>query len=204
MKTVLQIAQDLAPHCAIDTPSLLSSATENTPSEYLLLRCLNEAGKEIATRNDWPELRKSYNLTGYGGPVFSLPSDYSRMVKGWALTVAGNSVRGSLSDEEFNRLVPIAGDARFYRASSTTIELWPYPNVGVTIPMLYQTVNWLDGDRSEIIADDARPLFSDELLRKGALWRWRRAKGQDFTDWLAEFEADFKTYSSFARSERLP
>jgi hypothetical protein len=188
MKTVLQIAQDLAPHCAIDTPSLLSSATENTPSEYLLLRCLNEAGKEIATRNDWPELRKSYNLTGYGGPVFSLPSDYSRMVKGWALTVAGNPVRGSLSDEEFNRLVPIAGDARFYRASSTTIELWPYPNVGVTIPMLYH----------------AKPLFSDELLRKGALWRWRRAKGQDFTDWLAEFEADFKTYSSFARSERLP
>ena len=202
MKTILQIAQDMAPQCAIDVPSALVSATDG--AELLLKNCMNESGKEIATRKDWPELRKSYTLTGNGTPAINLPSDYSRMVKGWSVTVSGNPVRGSLSDEEFNRLVPIEGVPRYYRSSGSTIELWPYLGTGITASIIYQTVNWLDGDRFEIIADDARPLFSDELLRKGAMWRWRRAKGQDFTDWLAEFEGDFKTYSSFARSERLP
>jgi hypothetical protein len=204
MKTCLEIAQELAPHCAIDRPEGLSSATEDTPNELLLLRCMNDAGKELQIRFDWPELRKSAVLTGTGGAAINLPSDYSRMVKGWGITAGGNAVRGSLSDDEFNRLVPVAGVPRYYRSSGVAVELWPYLNVGQTANLIYQTVNWLDGDRREIIKDDARPLFSDELVRKGALWRWRRANGHDYTDWLAEFEGDLKIYSSFARSERLP
>jgi hypothetical protein len=202
VKTILEIAVDLAPHCGI-TPatSLVGSITQ---TDIDLLRCLTEAGQELASRFDWPQMRLPYTVTGAGNVPHNLPDDYSRMIRGHGVTVNGANVRGSTSDDEFNRLTPVLGTPRYYRTTPTTIEFWPYINTPTTAQLLYITKNWLTGNKSVPTADDDRPVFDDILLHKGALVRWRRMKGMEFSDWLDEYEGDLKRYSGFARSERTP
>ena len=202
MKNILKIAQELAPHCGIAPATALVASTEQTDID--MLRCIVEAGKELQSRFDWPQLKKPYTITGAGNVTHNLPADYSRMVRGFSVTVAGSCVRGSLSDEEFNRLAPVLGTPRFFRTTPTTIEFWPYINTPTTAQIIYITENWLSGDKYDPTADDDAPLIDDNVVSKGALWRWKRMKGQDFTDYLAEYEADLKRYSDFARSERQP
>lgn len=202
MKTILQIAQDLAPHCGIDRPTLLISATDG--NEPRLLRCIIETGKELQSRFDWPQLRKSYTITGAGNVAHNLPSDFSRFIRGMAVVSAGKAVRGSISDDEFNRLTPAPGAARYFRSTPTSIEFWPYIDAPAQATVTYVTQNWLAGDKAEPNVDDDRPLIEDELVFKGALWRYRRMHGHDFKDFLDEYEGDLKRYSSFARAERGP
>jgi hypothetical protein len=125
------------------------------------------------------------------------------MIKGWAVTSGGVNVRGPLSDDEFNRLTPVLGIPRYYRTSNATLESWPFINAPDTISIVYVSENWLSGDKKEISQDTDLPLFDDEILMQGALWRFKRMKGYDFTDQLAKFEASLSIYSSFARPERV-
>jgi hypothetical protein len=202
MRTILKIAQDLAPDLGIEQPQALILSQEQADIDLLL--CIVDAGQELQSRFDWPQLRKPYTISGAGNSALNLPIDYSRMVKGWSVTSSGQNVRGSLSDEEFNRLVPIAGQPRYYRSSNTSLELWPYINVGTNVSILYVTMNWLVGDKSAPTIDIDTPLFDDILVSKGAKWRFLRMQGEDFVDEIAEYEASLNRYSSFARSERLP
>ena len=201
MKSILEIAQDMAPHCGIAAVTALVSSQDET--ERSILRCLNEAGAEMQSRFDWPQLRKTVTLAGAGNIEYSLPTDFSRLVKGFSIkTETGTPVRGSLSDDEFNRLTSVAGVPRYFRQTDVSIEFWPYVNAPATVTVQYISKDWLSGDSDKIVADGSTPLFDDEALRKGALWRWRRMNGHEYKDWLDEYEADLARYSSFARTER--
>jgi hypothetical protein len=46
--------------------------------------------------------------------------------------------------------------------------------------------------RAVFAADDDTTVFNEDLLVKGMVWRWKRQKGLDYTDDLAEFEAILK------------
>lgn len=201
MKTIIQIAQDLAPHLGIATPSPVVGSVEQEVID--VLRCINEAGLELMSRFDWPQLQKEYVITLTGNVAHNLPSDYSRMVRGAAVMADGSPVRGALADDEFARLVQTPGVPRYYRSTLSTIQFWPYASAG-SARVTYISRNWLAGDRSVVSADDNTPLFEDELVRKGALVRFKRMKGHDFTDYLAEYEGDLSRYSTFSRSERTP
>jgi len=202
MKNILQIAADMAPHLGIDVPDAVFSSTD--PTTVDVLRCINEAGVELATRFDWPQLRKLYTISLAGNVPHNLPTDYSRMVRGASVSVNGVFVRGSVSDEEFNRLSPVAGAPRYYRASPTAIEFWPYASAPDEAKLIYISRNWLAGNKDAVDSDSNQPVIEDELVRKGALVRFKRMKGHDFTDFLEEYEGDLVRYSTFSRSERSP
>jgi hypothetical protein len=202
LKTILTIAQELSPHIGIAVPASIVGSVEQDGID--LLRCITEAGQELQSRFDWPQLRKTYTITGAGAVAHNLPDDYGRTVRGYSVLSSSLPVRGSLSDEEFNRLTPVLGQPRYYRTTPTTIEFWPYIANPSTAQIIYITRNWLASDKAIPTANDDAPLIDDVLVTKGALWRHKRMKGQDFADWLEEYEGDLKRYSSFSRSERTP
>jgi len=46
--------------------------------------------------------------------------------------------------------------------------------------------------RAVFASDDDSTVYTEDLLVKNMVWRWKRQKGLDYTDDLAEFEAMLK------------
>jgi alanine dehydrogenase len=46
--------------------------------------------------------------------------------------------------------------------------------------------------------------WAADLVVKGTIWRWKRKMGQDFSDYLAEFEAALSDRANFDMRERTP
>lgn len=200
--TVLQIAKYLAPQISIETPVILASSSDTEQLE--LVNFMNSAGVEIATRYDWPQMRVNSYLTGAGNAPMTFAQNFSRLIQGRSVSYNGVTVRGGMSNEEFNRLVPVAGIPRYFRATPKTLELWPYIAPPTTVDVSYITTDWLVGGKSLITTDTDTPVFDEQLVIKGTLWRWRRHKGLDYKDHLDEFEAEMSKYTKFSSSERSP
>lgn len=199
---ILQIANYIVPQIKIEPILALMASQE--PEHIDLANCIASAGQEIATRVEWPQMRISATLVGTGNARILFDNDFSRLIKGRSVTYLGGTVRGGLSSEEFNNLAPVAGVPRYFRLSGAAIELWPYITAPDSISVTYISKGWLAGNKQAVTLDTDTPLFDDYLLIKGAEWRWRRMKGQDYKDQLDEFEAEMAKQSGFSVASRSP
>lgn len=200
--TALAISQKVAANVGIEKPSALVANTD--PNAVKLLQLMNEAGQEVARRSDWGKMEKTIQITGTGAnDAFDLPDDFSRLTTGSAVSVNGMPVRGSLSRDEWFSLVPTVGTPRYFRLAGDTISFYPYLKAGVVASVSHQSTEWCDGG-TEFQADGNEPFFPAELIERGAIWRWRRSIGADFSDYMAEYEAMLEQLSMFDQRERLP
>lgn len=198
---VIEIAKAVAPSIAIAAPSIVVSSSD--PNAVKLLQMMNEAGREIARRADWGVLDKTTTVTGTGASqAFSLPSDFARLSTGNAVTV-GVPVRGGLSRDEWFSLAPVEGTPRYFRLVGDEISFYPYPATGAVVKVSYQSKDWCAGGEA-FTADDQEPFLPHELVCRGTIWRWKRSEGQDFSDFLAEYEAMLEQFVTFDQRERQP
>lgn len=199
---VIEIAKAVEPSIAIAAPSVVVSNSD--PTVVKLLQMMNEAGREVAQRADWGALEKIATLTGTGtSAAYSLPPDYARLSLGNAVLSSGVAVRGGLSRDEWLSLTPVEGAPRYFRLTGDQISLYPYPALSAPVLVAYQSKDWCTGGES-FTADDQEPLVPHELVCRGTIWRWKRSEGQDFSDFLAEYEAMLEQMSAFDQRERLP
>ncbi len=163
--------------------------TDRTALE-LVLHC-TEAGEEITRRAEWAKLYTEQTLTS-GSATYSLPVDFHRLVTGNAISLAATP---------FTPILPVpAADAwQFIKAMPSTqpyfflkngnIEIAPALSANATLR--YVSKNWIGTKATDEITDDAaEPDFSGSLLALGTLWRYKRSKGLEHQDVLAEFEAE--------------
>lgn len=203
--TLLTIAKSVARNVGVTVPSavLSSSVRENV----LLAQFSSEAAIEIARRVDWSALRKATTITGTGANAnFALPSDFSRLTAGMAVkTVSGGvAVRGGVSADEWFSLIPIEATPRYFRLLGTAISFYPYPAVAEQMSVSYQSKNWCSNDAEDWTTDDDTALVPEDLVIKGAIWRWKRHIGGDYQDYLAEFEAAIADFARFDNGARMP
>ena len=201
--TLAEIIDNVCKEVGLETPATLVGSTDQTARE--LLHHAVEASEEIARRVDWGELRFTETITGDGVSYqFALPDSFSRLTRGTAVTFSGVPVRGGLSEDEWADLTPAEGTPRFFRLRGKIIELYPYPASGVEGTVSYQSENWSSAGLNYWAADDDKTIIPHQLLQKGIVWRWRRQKGEDYSDYLAEFEAAMQDYSAFDDRARTP
>jgi hypothetical protein len=82
---------------------------------------------------------------------------------------------------------------KLYYAMTGGVLAFSRALAGETVEARYVSRNWLANGvtrRERIGADADVALFPERLLTKGVIWRWRKEKGQQYQDHLAEFEAD--------------
>lgn len=202
MKNFLSIAGDVALHVGADTPSSLITAERQTDAD--ILRCIIETGEDLHTRFDWPQLRKKAYILGPGDAPMNFPSTYARLIQSSGVKYNGQPLRGSLSDSEFSDLTAVAGTPRYFRTTSTSIEVWPWIADPQQIDIVYIGKSWIATGVMDAYDDADEPVFDDVLVRMGAIWRFRRMKGQAFQDHFDEAEAALESYSGFAVSKRGP
>lgn len=203
--TLLTIAKSVARNVGVKVPSavLSSSVRENV----LLAQFSSEAATEIARRVDWSALRSTATITGTGANAnFALPSAFSRLTAGMAVkTVSGGvAVRGGVSADEWFSLTASEGTPRYFRLVGSAISFYPYPAIAEQLSVSYQSKNWCSNDADDWTTDSDTARVPEELVTKGAIWRWKRHIGGDYQDYLAEFEAAINDFSRFDAGARMP
>jgi hypothetical protein len=201
--SILTIVQAVCKNVGLDVPD---TAVSNTDREYVeLLQFTREAADEIGRRADWGALRKTATITGTGSnDNFALPADFGRLTSGNAVKSSTGNVRGGISQDEWFSLTPIQGVPRYFRSNGASISFYPYPANAAAITVSYQSSAWASNGSADWSSDSDMPLVPSDLVMKGTLWRWKRKIGQDFSDYLAEFEAAFADLSNFDSRDRTP
>jgi hypothetical protein len=202
--TLLSIAQSLAVNVSIPATSDVKSST--TDDARKIVQFTQEAADEITRRVDWSMLRKTASFTGTGGDEeFGLPADFARLITGTGVKVGTATVRVGLTPDEWNSLTPVEGTPRYARLAGRTIAFYPYPAAGQEVILTYQSNAWNGSSNTSVWASDGDvPLISEELIRLGAVWRWRRHIGLDYQDHVAEFEGALEQMSRFDDGIRTP
>jgi len=204
MMTILQIIQGVCKNVGLEIPTL---AVANTDREYVeLIQFATETAVEVSRRVDWSALRATATITGTGtNDDFALPAAFARLTMGSAVTTGGNPVRGSLSQDEWASLTGISGTPRYFRLNGTSsISFYPYPALAATAAVSYISKNWASNGTAAWVADADTPLVPDILITQGTIWRFKRKSGQDYSDYLAEFEATLADLAGTDMRERSP
>lgn len=204
--SLLDIARELSVAVAENRPETVQG---DTPFARMAVQFINETGRELARRVDWNVLRRTKTVTGDGIAVtIALPADFSRMAEGLAASANGNPVRGSLSPDEWSALSSVFGVPRYYYLSGINISFYPAPAATQTVDVTYQTSNWAkDADavgKSYMSLDNDEELLPRDLLVQGAVWRWFRHAGRDFSDYMAEYEAAIADLAKAGNGVRQP
>jgi len=201
--TLKTAIQNVAKNVGIVPPD---SVVGNTDADTVkLLQFANETGQELARRVDWARMRKSQQIEGTGfAALLSLPSDYARMVEGWAVTFDGDAVRGGITADEWNSLTPVVGDPRYYLPVGQTIGFYPFLAEGVQVVVNYIGTGWTSVYGTTFAADTESTLFPERLLEMGTVWRMKRHIGADFSDYLAEYESAIVDEARFDSGHRVP
>ena len=156
-----------------------------------MLAIAQQAGEEIAHRVDWNKLVKQANISAV---PYTLPEDYHRPVPGSLIVTAlGVFVRPVTNSGEWSVLARVGSTQPYYYRTEGTIDVVP------TSAAAGATLNYVSGNfvakvsgtdyTGTFASDDDTPVFTEDLLVKNMVWRWKRQKGLDYTDDLSEFEA---------------
>lgn len=199
--TLLTIAAEIAKSVELEVPSAVVS---NSDREWIeVLKVTEQAAEEIVRRVQWGQLTASTTLTGDGTNLtFTLPSGFSRIVRGVGVTASGGTVR-PLTRAEWQGLTAAEGTPRYFLLEEDQITLFPYLASAATATVYYQTKNWCSSGGTTWAADTDTALIDEGLLAKGSVVRWRRQKGMDYADWEAEYEAALQDFAAFNDRSRL-
>lgn len=200
--SLLSIAQAMAPELSIPVPTSILSDTGDDAVK--IVRFTVAAADEITRRVDWSALRSSTTLTGTGVNIsFSLPSGFSRLIDGAAIKSGTSIVRVGLSPDEWNSLTAVQGTPRFAYLTGSSLSLFPYLANAATVTVAYQSKNW-SATGTSWGSDGETALIPETLIQQGAIWRWRRHMGQDYQDYLGEYEASLADLAKFDGGIRSP
>ncbi|QAX31312.1 phage adaptor protein [Leisingera sp. NJS204] len=151
---------------------------------------MNAAGVDIASRAEWSRLYTDWTIGG-GVSSVALPDDFHQMAEQGAVRIdkAGfRPVRAVVAPEQWDFLTRRPSTQPYYHLRSGQLHFAPaLPSEGALVR--YVSTNWVDGG-DHITQNGDSLLIPERLVEKGAIWRWKRQKGQPYDDNLAEFEAD--------------
>lgn len=200
--SVLSIAKEVARNVGLEDPTQVFGSTD--PNSVKVGQFINETGQELARRGDWAALEKVTTITGTGSnDAFALPSDFARLTNGNAVSVAGAAIRGSLSRDEWFSLTHSEGTPRYFRLMGGAVSFYPFPADGVSISVSYIGSGWCSAG-NVLMNDSNTILLPEPLVARGAIWRFKRSIGADFSDHMAEYEAMLEQLAVADQRERSP
>lgn len=201
-KTVLDIIREACRRIGISVPASAVSSTDLQVQQLLAL--LNEEGQELAARYPWQRLTSEATFTTVStqsqgdldGGILPCAANLAYIVND---TIWNRSTRlpicGPLNSKSWSyaRAMTYTAPTSEYRILGNQLVLNPPPAAGDTAAFEYVTRNWLqsaDGtiQRDSIVADDDSPVLDWQLIMLGLMWRWRAAKGLNYSESFMTYE----------------
>ena len=201
--TITEILNNVACEVGVQLPDTIIGNADQTAKE--LLHFLTKACEEISRRVDWGSSFLTLQLTGDDGDTsYALPTAFSRLSDGLAVTVNGNNIRGGLTNDEWISLPSSVGSPKYFRLTGDEIRFWPYLATSETATISAISKGFTNRGLDVFVADDDKLTIPHEVVEKCVIWRWKRHHGESFEDYFAECEAAIADYSDFDARPRTP
>lgn len=201
--TVLEIVRSVCGIIGLPQPNSLIGTTD---LQVIQLReLLNNEGSELAKRSSggWEALQKEATFTtvaaedqGAVDTIIGASNAYRHLVND---TIWNRTTKTPVFGPRAARIwqgfkaINFAGPYPEYRIRGGHLLMLPAPPAGQLCAFEYITRNWLLGTGgvglSGIVADSDVPLLDTELMQNGLEWRWRKAKGLDYSQDFEDYEA---------------
>lgn len=195
--TCLQIIQSACRRIGILSPNAVISSTD--PQIIQLLEISNEEGQELGERYAWQALQNEATFTTVATQVqttlSAVTTGFLSIVNDtiWNRTLR-RPVYGPKSQQDWQqaKAMQINGPFNSFRIIANAINFYPVPVAGQSCYFEYITRNWITtstSGTSDTWTNDADiPLLDDKLIVLGTVWRWKAAKGLDYTEDFAKYE----------------
>jgi hypothetical protein len=186
--TLLAMVNAVAAEVGLDATGV---ALTGEPAYKQIAALLLNEGEELSRFHDWRSLKTTMTLQGDGETtLFDLPADMDRLMPGMVLWEYGRPYIPlmQVSDQQFLVLrSAVSSPIRpVWRLVSNKVEFWRAPQLGVVINGEYRRANWIVGSDGETKAtwqsDSDTTLLPERLLKLGAIWRFKAAKGFDYAE----------------------
>lgn len=202
--TLLSIVQGAALRCNLKVPAQAFSSTDENVLQIIAFA--EDSGRELVERGDWNELKVKATVTGDGvSTIFALPSDWGRLCPsdkspvGALVSLSRPTIplRGPVNDEALNQIKALTAFPAYpvWRFVNRNLEIWPALADGEVVSFWYFTRAWVISPQgiqsTRFTSDNDASLIDEDLIMKGAIWKWKRAKGLDYQEEYTTYEREF-------------
>lgn len=210
--SLLSVCQNVLDIVGWDSFSTISASTDKTARQIKALA--NQELINLGKRFDWRMLVKDHTFsTVIGQTQYDTPEDFDKLIADSAYnTDEYYRIRSSMTERQWNawrfglfgsisheryRLEYVGGAAKFV--------LSPPPDQSESLVFWYKSVNYARDNSGalkrtyEIDSDVA--VIPENVIEAGLLWRFRRAKGLDYSAELAEYNEISRTTFAQTRGE---
>jgi hypothetical protein len=203
--SLLTMCQHAARMCGVPAPTTIVG--NNDLRAVQLLACAQEEGEELAKglipltggRHYWQAIRKEATITTSNGDYdYALPSDFAFFVPdtGWDRTNNRPLYLDNPQEWQLSKS-GITGNILIYRSiilRGNFILVDPTPTSSDTLAYEYISKNFCQSSggtgQSAWAADTDTGILSEDLMRKGIKWRFKRAIGAPFDSDRSDYEME--------------
>lgn len=200
--SLITIGQAVADRVGVPRPTSLVGSSDAGQRQILSL--IQQEGKDLAARVNWQALTKEVTFVATATEEQSgvIPTDFDRFLDStfWNRT-ENRLVLGPASAQEWQALKSdrIQAIHDIFRQRGNSLYLLPTPGAGNTYAFEYVSEWWVGTavapttPARDAFADDTdAAVISEELITLGAIWRYQRAKGLDYSEAFRSYELALK------------
>ena len=194
--TVLEIVQTACRRIGILAPTMALGSTDQQIIQLVAL--CEEEGQELSERYQWQALQTEVTFTTVAAQVqaslATIAPGFNYIVNNtiWNRTLR-RPVYGPTSEQDWQqkKAIQLNGPFNSFRIISDVINFYPNPVAGQVCAFEYISANLvskLSGSSAIWTADTDKPKIPDQLIVMGLIWRWKAAKGLDYSEDYAKYE----------------
>jgi hypothetical protein len=216
--SLLTIVQGVALRCNYPQPSAAFSSID--PIIQQMIACVQDTGDEMVERVDWQALKiaSPVTFTGDGAStLFALPAGFSMGINKLSpdcfVSSAYPTLRmvGPVMEDDLLRMkaLPMSLYPSVWRVVGSHVEFFPALQATEIVSFVYQLGQWITNAAGTpysppaIAADTDLFVFSERVIRLGAIAKWKRLKGLDYAEEFRAFEASLDRVSAQEDTGRI-
>jgi len=175
------------------------SATDATTKQ--LRELMEDVGRTIVAAGNWQVLQteKTFTATATTEQSGVIPTDFDHFINRTMFNrTKSREVRGPVTPQywQYNQSVISTTVYDIWRRRGNSVLLAPTPTAGDTYAFEYISKNFCESaggtEQASWMADTDVARIDEELFTLGLVWKYKAAKGFDFTVDLAVFEGRVK------------
>lgn len=210
--TLVRICQNVLNITGWDNFNTIAGNPDKTALQIMAIA--NQEVTNLSKRFDWRQLIRSETIaTVADQDEYTVPANFDKLMQDSVYNVDEYyRLRSSMSEYQWNAwvhgLLGSLSHQRFrvvYSDSATAIKLSPVPSSVENLVYFYKINTPVKDESGELKAefevDSDVSLLPEDVVELGVLWRFKRAKGLDFSAELSEYNEASRTRFAQTKNE---
>ena len=195
--TILQMVKDACDELTLTRPSVVLASTD--PQTLQLLRLAQNEGRSLSKRHDWQNITSEHTFSTVteAAQTSSIPADFSRLIPETMFNrTLARRIWGPVDPQEWQETqatVTTQVDPSF-RIRGGSILITPTPTASQSVYYEYISTKWCQSSggtaQTAWTADADTGKLDEYLMTLGIVWRFRAAKGLEFSTAMASYERE--------------